>query len=329
MTIEEYRELKEPGYSILSKLSNNPRSVKNILDGEKKKTKSLDFGTLIDVLLTDPESFDSQYYIMQTNLPTDSYLNLVKEYIRLMDLFRVETGSLEEFNENTTILQARINTNFQSNWKDDTVIKNFHIECDAYLDEYEQAGDKTMINLSDKLLADKLVDSTKSNEFAGKYFIPSDGIEIIFQQPITFEIEGKKVKSLPDEIYINHNTKMVEPIDIKTYSESFLKNYFKYKYYYQAAIYTFAIEAYLIERGLGDYGIMPFKFIAIDSSGYEYPMIYQISENDLKSATWGGIINNKDVVGWLKLLEDFNWHMTNDKWDYPREVYEKGFKLIT
>jgi len=104
MTIEEYRELKEPGYSILSKLSNNPRSVKNILDGEKKKTKSLDFGTLIDVLLTDPESFDSQYYIMQTNLPTDSYLNLVKEYIRLMDLFRVETGSLEEFNENTTIL---------------------------------------------------------------------------------------------------------------------------------------------------------------------------------------------------------------------------------
>lgn len=329
MTIEEYKQSKLPGYSILSKLDFSPRQVKGILDGEKKKTKSLDLGSLVDTLLTDANEFPNLYYIIN-KVPSEAYLKLANEYLRLKDLYIEQTGSEEFFDKDSTILTARTNVEFQSNWGNEAVLKNFNEKCSEYLSEVDSAGDKTIISASEFYLASRLVSAVKENYLVNKYFTPLEDIEILYQYPIVFTIEGKEIKALPDIIYIDHKNKTIEVIDIKTYGDSFLSNYYKYRYYYQAAIYSAAVISEFRDKYFGenDYTLLPFKFLAVDTQERELPMLYQISETHLKVASWGGTINNKTVKGFTKLLEDFYWHIENDKWDYNREVYEKGYKLI-
>ena len=332
MTIKEYRELLLPGYSVLSKLTGDPRDVKKAIDGERKETRSLGLGSLVDILLTSPEEFHDNFYVLDGNVPTEAYLNLAKEYIRLKELYLIETqGNIELFDKNKTILQARSNINFQSNWKEATLLTNFEENCTEYIAKVEEADGRTLISPYDYSLGKRLTEGTKTNPFTSRYFNAEEGIEIIYQLPIVFVTkEGYELKSLPDVVYIDHNNKTIQILDIKTFGESFLKNYFKYKYYYQGAIYTFAVTSYLFNerKDLMEYSMLPFKFIAIDTSENYLPTVYQMREEDLTAATWGGTISDRKVIGWLKLTEDFYWHLNKDMWDYSREVYEKGFKII-
>lgn len=329
MTIKEYREIVAPGYSILSKLAFHPKAAKASMDREQKKTKSLDFGSLVDTLLTRPEDFESDYHIINAKVPSEGYMKLLTEYIRLREVYEEEFSNLELFDKDATILTARSNVAFQSNWKDATVIDKFNEECKSYLDEYEAAEGKIIMSSFDNERANVLSSNAKTNQFTAKYFTPADGIEIIYQLPIVYKTpEDRVVKSLLDILYIDHNNKTIQPNDIKTFSDNFIKNYYSYKYYYQGAIYSFGAQAYAIEHGLLDYTILPFEFLTLDTSGFELPTIYRMTEKDLMSATFGGIINNREVVGWTKLVEDFYWHLETNQWDYPREVYEKGVKMI-
>jgi hypothetical protein len=333
MTIKEYRDLKLPSYSLLSKLSQHPKLAKAMLDGQQIKSKFMDLGSLIDMLLTAPDEIVDNYYLVSGNLPTNSYMQLVTEYLRLFELFQSETGFLQSyFDQNSTILQARTNIQFQSNWKDETVIANFHKECDHYLSEYLEAGDKIMITQGEFANAKSMANSVLENEFTKKYFnFPADrDIEINYQYSITCNMDGHEVKTLPDIIYIDHDKKEVELIDIKTFSESFLKSYYKYRYYIQGALYNRSMKE-VIDRviRLKGYKLHSFKFIAIDTSGFESPMLHEMTSIDMKAATTGGLIGSYTVKGYIKLLEEYKWHMENDKWEYPKEVYDTGVKLIS
>ena len=309
MTIKEYREITAPGYSILSKLAFHPKAAKASMDREQKKTKSLDFGSLVDTLLTRPEDFESEYHIINAKVPSEGYMKLLTEYIRLRELYEEEAGSLDLFDKDTTILTARSNVAFQSNWKDATIIEKFKEECKSYLDEYEAAEGKIIMSSFDNERANVLSYNAKTNAFTAKYFTPAEGIEIHYQVPIIFKTpKGELIKSLLDILYIDHNNKTIQPSDIKTFSDNFLKNYYSYRYYYQGGIYTFAAQAYAIEHGLEDYTILPFEFLTLDTSGFENPTIYRMSIADLESATFGGMVNNRDVVGWTILVSDFYWH---------------------
>jgi mRNA-degrading endonuclease HigB of HigAB toxin-antitoxin module len=342
MTIKEYRDLKLPSYSLLSKLSQHPKLAKAMIDGEQIKSKFMDLGSLIDMLLTAPDEVVDNYYLVSGNLPTNSYMQLVTEYIRLLELSQSEAGFLQSyFDQNSTILQARSNIQFQSNWKDETVVTNFHKECDHYLSEYLEAGDKIMITQGEFANAKSMANSVLENEFTKKYFTKPEemdiyywaNIEIHYQYPIICTIEGQTVKTLLDIFYVDHNKKEIEVLDIKTFSESFLKSYLKYRYYIQGAVYNRSVFAgltniiVLTDKYFG-YKIKPFKFLTIDTSGFESPTLYEMSSIDMKAATTGGLIGSYTVKGYIKLLEEYKWHMENDKWEYPKEVYDTGVKLI-
>jgi len=330
MTIKEYRDLYLPSYSLLKYLSQHPKLAKAMIDGQQIKSKFMDLGSLIDMLLTAPDEVVNNYYLVSGNLPTDSYMNLVTEYIRLRELYIQEFENYDFFDDDSTVLKARENVGFQSGWKSDTVIKNFHENCNHYLSEYQEAGDKIMISKMEFANAKNMANSVLENEFTKKYFTPVKGVEIHYQYPIICDMEGQQVKTLLDILYIDHNKKEVELIDIKTFSESFLKSYLKYRYYIQGALYYRSAIINLITTGrLGDYKLLPFKFLAIDTSGFESPTLHEMTSIDMKAATTGGLIGSYTVKGYIKLLEEYKWHMENDKWEYPKEVYDTGVKLIT
>lgn len=337
MTIKEYRDLKLPSYSLLSKLSQHPKLAKAMIDGVQIKSKFMDLGSLIDMLLTAPEEVKDNYYMVEGNLPTNSYMELVTEFIRLREMYLQEVGDENPFFESDVlILQARENIQFQSNWKSDTVIKNFHENCDHYLSEYQEAGDKIIITQGEYQNAKNMAISVLENEFTKKYFNNKDiNIEVYYQYPIICNMEGHEVKTLLDILYIDNNKKEIEVIDIKTFSEtlSFTKSYLKYRYYIQGALYSRSVKINIadvisLERGFS-YKLLPFKFLAIDTSGFESPMLHEMTSIDMKAATTGGLIGSYTVKGYIKLLEEYKWHMENDKWEYPKEVYDTGVKLIT
>ena len=333
MTDEEYKENKKiPGYSILSKLSSDVRSVKSILDGIEKKTKSLDFGSLLDIRLLTPNDFDNTFYIL-SNMPSTAFKALADEYIRLKEIYS-ESGANEDlFDRDSCILQARENIGFDARLKDATVIKQFIENCNDYVIELtnDRAKDKILVSTYDVTLCDTLIDMLKTNQFTSKYFNPTENIEVLTQLIIEFkDKEGRDIKCKLDMVYIDHNNKTITPIDVKTYSESFVANYYKFKYYYQAAIYSSGIIWYMlnVRPELADYKLNLFEFITINSCGKFPPLIYKIPSNHLETASFGGMLNNRTIKGWVELLNDFYWHLQEDRWEYSREVYTNGFKMI-
>lgn len=181
-----------------------------------------------------------------------------------------------------------------------------------------------------------------ANDFTYKYFNGAeDGIEYCHQLPIywNMEYEGTTIdcKALLDVVYIDHNNKTIEPIDLKSIGKSvneFDKSFLQFGYYRQAAWYTLAIAAWVKHERpyLSDYVIKPFKFIVVESkiNSYNPAIIYQCSHHDIHVGMYGGY--DKYDTKWpgvYELLSSYLWHEETNKWNMAKDLYDnKGVRKL-
>jgi hypothetical protein len=128
---------------------------------------------------------------------------------------------------------------------------------------------------------------------------------------------------------INHTTKKIKLFDIKTTSSPI--DYFQlsikdYKYYLQDIIYPIVVEN---SKEFAGYTVESFEFL-VGSFSQNKVARYAISPQDRYLALSG----YKDLYGNRKkgiftLMEDLNWHIENDKWEYSREIYENNGLFVT
>jgi hypothetical protein len=333
--VEDYFAYPAVNNSLLNMLS-NPIWIKwkeeNRLteDGEKRAYK---IGSAVDCLLTDPNSFESTYYISELSRPN----GLMGVFIDKLQAGLTVTSDLEEYRS------AYNKAGYKS--KIETIVKNLweKPECVDYYQAKGKSNGKIILAKDDYDEVKWAVNNISKNKETAYYFTDKydegKNIERIFQKAIYFDYkEGSQVipcKGLLDLILIDHNQKTIQPCDLKTTGSivyEFEKSFYEYSYFRQCAFYHIAIQWWLQKEAsdtIKNYKVLPFKFIVTPKSDNGYPaIIYEVSEETLNKGLDGAYYNGKFYPGLIKLLSDYAWHKEMNFWDVPRDIYESNYTKI-
>jgi len=334
LTEPEYRALPNLSYSMLAGLSKDPANINNKI----KLTSSLIYGSVVDCLLFDgKEEFDKRFAIMDHNPPTDQ----IKEIVDIV--YEKHNNSKDSFfyNKNATlksypeeiVTAARQIGYGGSNWKNETISNKVIKEGGSKYWEFliELGDDKIMV---DSWMYERAINSVytlTNHPFTKKYLVPEhDDIEIVFQLPIIWKYMQYDCRSLLDILYIDHKEKKIIPIDLKTTFGDVLEfesSYLKWNYYIQASFYTKSVSYLKLKYPhLLNYTIEPFRFMVISSNNTYKPIVWLTTIKDISIGEFGGYIKSDQnyVKGFKQLLEDYNWHVNQDKYRYPRDIYESN-----
>lgn len=319
---DEYRNLDAYNFSMLSAFER-----KDIRDfakewifktAEKKDEVYFKKGSLFDMLLTAEDEVFDRFYIVD-ELPSETIQKIGDYILGKMNLEFVPFSD-------ELILEARKIAEYQTNWKDDTVIKKLK---EAGLDNYidiRKTSDKTFIDLKkyDNIVSKSLL--IKSNHQTSKYFEQKEGIEIFYQPVFVFEFADRKFKCKLDILYIDHVSQTIEIVDIKSTSKnifSFFDSILEYRYDLQGAIYNKAMEIQKYDEAIFDYNIIV-KFVALNLNDCR-PVVFEFPRNILWSNMLVG--ESEKRRGALEIIKDIEWHKENNQWEYKRG-FENNYVLL-
>ncbi len=339
MTDKEYRALELVSYSSLSNLADSPQKYRVEQQKEDSQTRAMILGTVVDMLLTQKSRFDEEVYVMTADKPSvETMLNYCNTFAETGDSIAAYKASGYKISP-------------------DAVYNKFEKEGKSYYNALLAAKGKIIIGAEDMFIANNIVNQLTTNLFTKKYFVKdrSPYNELRFQVSIIWNIQYQpveggdsrimKAKSMLDLVYIDHTNKTITPIDLKTGGEGFMKSYWKYKRYLQAAMYTDVLNFvdWEDDQRINEYEIRPMKFIFADTNLVNPPMIYSSTSLDIHagregieyleplggkvagqgvdSIAWGpfGQIKRK---GYKQLIAELDWHQRNDQWDYNYEDYQ-------
>lgn len=187
----------------------------------------------------------------------------------------------------------------------------------------------TVVTTQDVTNAEKIVEELKTN------FVTKDIVNRVnsneWEVHKQLQVEGYKIgnlqfKSMMDLVHINHLTKTLEVFDLKCSwaVENFLDDYYLYRRaYIQAFVYDCAITHYR-DTYLPGYMIKPIQFIVCDSTNYYNPLIYALTQEDLKEAKEGFEYKGRQYIGVTELIANLEWAQTENQWSISRENYESN-----
>ena len=338
-----YRGYDGVNYSSLSNLANSPQKFRIEEAAEDSESSAMLLGTVVDLLLTNKQKFDDEVYVMTAAKPS---AETMLKYCNTL----AETG------DSAKAYQAsgyKISPN--------AVATKFDKEGRAYFDALLVGQGKKIVDAEMLFTANQIVMQLINNPYTKKYFIEEDGVDLLFQVPIVWEIPfvslitGENAvapaKSMLDVIRIDHHNKLIQPVDLKTGGEGFMKSFWRYHRYLQGAMYTDAVHTAQWDRGpdLRGYTLEPMRFVYADTNLFYSPTIYNMTEKDVHagqegisyvepiggkvanfddtavgvdSIAWGTLGQSKRK-GYIQLTAELDWHLKNDMWDYPYEIYKK------
>lgn len=284
----------------------------------------LDLGHMTDTLIFEPEKFNERYYIFDGAKPTAS-LGTLAEIILL---------NYTSMPDDDTILKLVKINNLWSRTKDEEKLrKNWDDESfRSYLAAMFESKGKEVIGSDLRVIAEELAAVLKTHQHSKHLLRDAYKHEDIYDQ---FELEftyGKFVfRGIIDRLIINHADKTIQMIDLKTGSPhglSFMKSFMDFNYYLQEAIYTLGVNHVREKLGLDEeYELLPFLFLYV-GKGDQIPLVYEMTDTWHKAAKNGFTTRSGyKYKGLDELLDDIDWHLTNQKFDLPREVYEKEGSL--
>lgn len=352
MTEAEYRQLDIDSYSSIKIFIEDRKKYyrKFILKEPVKETESqsLTFGTLVDCLLFTPDEFDNKFALSVTDIPTGQYGKLVTELMKITLLSVNESGEVTRDVEDM-LEEAYNKLKFDANgnivdFKKDSFIKAkekfFGTNLELYYRQLRESHGKDVIDSVTVDNALRVIEELKSNSFTSSIINATDDEEItVYNQfPIVGKLnsllgssrqgEDVEAKCLVDKLIINHSTKYIDVYDLKTVWDNegeFISNYFKYKYYIQAALYMYLImEWKATQPSLNNYIVNFPYFIAADSSNYKNPLIYMTSRENFEQGMRGFTIRGKYYPGVIKAVTDMLWHKRTGIWNISRENYENS-----
>lgn len=346
MTEQEYRALPFDSYS----------SIKDFIDDRKvyykrwvlkeeevrELTKSLIMGSIVDTLLYSPSDFDNRFTLTATQAPTGQMKDFVDALYKRSIQSREDDGTLTRSIETLT-KEAYNDVRFNRAgdivaFKKKTyekVLEDFAgSDAELYYRQLLNSYGKSVVELYEVQGAERLVQELKNN-WVTKEVVnrkTDKDCDVHEQLIILFEYKGYKLKAMLDKAIVDHRKKMIFIYDLKTCwdnEKEFQTNWFKYKYYIQAAVYYLAVLHWAEKEGWGDYQVIPMQFIVADTTNYQNPLIYQTDAVNLQQGLEGFTIKGRYYPGVDRAIHDLQWHKVNNLWDISPENYEnKGLVRI-
>ena len=279
------------------------------------------------------EEFQKTYFVSTlSEKPTDVMMSIINQVYDTVDyepnLFMFES----------TILKAIKEHEYGKTWKDETRVNKVIEACYPYWKELGLSSGKQILSKEEFTLIETIVKNILTSENTGRYFRSKK--ETIFQLRIDFTYLDVDCKALLDMILIDHDKKIIQPIDIKTlsgYTTDFLKSLKVRRYDIQAAWYTQALE-----QRFPDYRILPFKFIVESTTNPGVPLVFTCTQDLLDIGRYGlprnTVLGNlelesrqilhvkPEVKGFHQLIEDYKWYFVHG-FEVDRQVYESDGEL--
>lgn len=320
-----YRETKAANYSTLSKLSVHPIDAYESLTRPEKQAVFFDIGNYVD------EGFygnptDTHFVISDNAIPengtkaravADSVLN-----VTIGDPSIVESDPTLEY----VIGKAAEELEYQPNWKPETRIAKLKDQIKAFVTLYTmaKAEGRSLITVSQMQLAETLIQMIKESK---RFQDIIDGCEIQYQQPIYFTHNGVACKCLPDIILRNHLRNTIRVLDIKTYEARFMDNYYRFRYFYQGAFYSYGLTSIVNQ----DTRILNPVFVTADKS-LRYPV--RLFEQVDWKALWGTdgayyLTRGGQYKTLPALLNEYKYHTETGDWSESYEAIVTGSEKIT
>lgn len=321
---EDYREIPAFNYSILKAMSENGPRV--LVEKEELSSTALEFGTLVDILITNPEERYNKFYTKTVEKPTASLLQLADAIYMdhlIMDI------PFESINVEMVVKKVR-ELGLWAKQKDETIIEKFNIDL-----FYNYI--KAKIEAEGKIICtQELVDAAEycarvllTHDYTKDLFVESDTVEVLKQVPILYNFKGYMGKGKIDLLRIDHEKKIIYPYDIKTGSEvasNFANSFYHFKYYIQATSYMYGLS-YLIENieEFKDYKIDNFRFIYISKKSPDFPAIYVVPESCLVSFFDGWTsLKGEYIKGFKDLVEEYIFYKSNDIYNVEKKIIDNN-----
>lgn len=289
---EEYRKDGTMHYSTITTYERGGfYSIPNLFD--RKESPSLLFGSVLDCMITGTDAeFESLYYVADCPDLPDKIASVVKA---LWGLYKAEYLSIYDIPD-TVIIATLDEVDYGKTWKRETRLgKIKNNECNEYYTLLTIADTKTLIPSTVYNDAMKCANALHDSPATSQLFAPNnpfDGIERLYQ--IKFRSYVKKdgdnytVKSdnnptinsnllkqgyvpftsMMDLVYVDHNKKVILPVDLKTSSHAeaeFDKSFVEWYYSYQARSYIHNLcSALKIDDYFRDFKVLNYHFVVVN-----------------------------------------------------------------
>lgn len=279
---ETYRADPALSYSTLARYE---REGFNNLDKlfDKLETPSLTFGSAVDSIITGgQEEFDERFMVAEFPSTPDSITKVVKSlFSQYGDSYR----SLITIPDDAIIKETEYQS-YQMNWKPETRAKVIKEKGADYYNLLFIAGSKTILDTQtyqDVCNAVRALKESKSTQF---YFAENNpfepNIERFYQLKFKACLEGIEYRCMFDELVIFHDTKEIQPLDLKTSCKrldrewNFPSHYIEWGYQLQNRLYVRILQDVISkDEYFKDFKILPYKDIII-FRGSDTPLVWDI-----------------------------------------------------
>lgn len=313
--------------SSLNLFATSPAAYReHILYPTKEVTTYFTKGSAVDCLITEPDEFQNKFAVIKTTRPS----GMMGDLCRLMHEY--EKVNTEGLPEETLFKVAYKKTGFKL--KEESVWKKYQGPAiQQYMTFLRNSQGKDVITEAEIEQAKDVVSMLQNNPRT-KWFMKDCKNEILCdvydQLRVDFTYNDIACKGFLDRVVVNHNSKKVYPVDLKTTGKSVLEfrnSFIKYGYFRQAAFYQEGIKHWMSQDPkIKDYDIQNFRFVVAEMACKHVPVIYECSDSDLYAGKFGGELKSGStkIKGFAELLEDVKWHRENDNW-FTTAEHEKGY----
>lgn len=309
-TDEEYKASKCLSYSIIKDVPDNPEVL--ITPREEKKEEWFTFGTVVDMLLTESAADIDERIVVNDVIPSDQYKK-ISDYIieNNLDIDNLTDLQIEE---------VYVNSGSAVNWKTETKKQKMLENCKSYVDLLTKNKDKLIITTEMFNEATKVAMVFTTHKWTRNLFAPGleqvhRNFEILYQFKIKYAYKDLLCKSKIDILFIDHNKKVIMPIDVKTGTDTwrqFVRSaIYKYRYCYQAVLYKEGLKSFVNKiKEFKDYEIDDFRFVYVNRLKPIYPVVVKIDEVLHEEIKIMGIHNDLyDLLSLNEIMTDIAAYM--------------------
>ena len=269
VTEDIYRADPALSYSTLSKYERSGfNDLATLFD--RIDTPSLTFGSAVDSIITGGrKEFDERFIVADFPALAPTFLQIVKQ---LFANYSKEYDKLDDIPDKDIIDLTEV-VKFYPNWRAQTRAKAIKEQGGQFYRLLYLAKDKTV--LDSQMYQDVLntVDALKTSEATKWYFqedSPFENIERLYQLKFKANLNGIDYRCMADLIIVDHDAKVVQPVDLKTSSKKewdFYKSFIDWRYDLQSRLYWRVIRATMdADEYFKDFKLLPYQFIVVNKT---------------------------------------------------------------
>jgi hypothetical protein len=286
---------------------------------EEKVESYLIDGKVIHTLLLDDGSFDKNFILLPSTLPTgnsrlviDKVFEKHKEHI--LSSFGT-IGTLDDFGKDILDILKQINLHQALKTNEQRFAKIITEETTSYFEFLKSRGKRDLIDSETLQRCNEAVDilrnDSRTGDLLGLYKSEMENIEMFNEIELSIDKDITQLsfglKGIADSIQVNHDKKCIYINDLKTTGKTisdFEETIKFYNYNLQAAVYHRLVKHHY-KSILKDDWTLHFNFIVIDK--YNQVYCFEVSKSTL--SLWDDELKKK--------LLEADWHYKNKQYNLP------------